>query len=211
MDKILTASFRLDEALAQVRSSPYSSAAVFTLHFEPYQLHPDFPDSAEKDEWYLHNKHMDNSDGQAAYKAHMTSLFQPFGIQLNFNGQMGNTLNTHRVIQYFQDKKGPDVANKLVDALYKRYFTEARHPSKDDTLVESCLEAGISEKEAKEVVEDKSKGEKVAKERLRSVAMDVDAVPVVTVEGKRRDMTLTGAKQVVEYIKAMETVIKESS
>jgi predicted DsbA family dithiol-disulfide isomerase len=41
--------------------------------------------------------------------------------------------------------------------------------------------------------------------------MDIDAVPTVVIEGRRRDLTLTGLKEVSEYIKAMETISKESS
>ena len=38
----------------------------------------------------------------------------------------------------------------------------------------------------------------------------VDAVPYLVVEGKRRDLTLQGAKEVGEYVKALEQTIKES-
>lgn len=97
-----------------------------------------------------------------------------------------------------------------MESLYRRYFEEAKHPSADETLVEACVEAGIGEEEAKKVVGDKEMGLRDVKARLREVAMDVDAVPQVVVEGKRRDITLTGAKEVKDYVKAFETVIKES-
>ncbi len=38
----------------------------------------------------------------------------------------------------------------------------------------------------------------------------IDSVPYVVVEGKRRDFTLQGAKEVEEYVKALEQVVKES-
>lgn len=38
----------------------------------------------------------------------------------------------------------------------------------------------------------------------------VDAVPNIMIEGKRRDFTLEGAKDVAEYVKTLEQVIKES-
>ena len=37
----------------------------------------------------------------------------------------------------------------------------------------------------------------------------VDAVPHVVIEGRRRDFTLEGAKEVGEYLKALEGVAKE--
>jgi len=38
----------------------------------------------------------------------------------------------------------------------------------------------------------------------------IDAVPYIVIEGKRRDFTLQGAKEVSEYVKTLEQVIKES-
>jgi hypothetical protein len=49
------------------------------------------------------------------------------------------------------------------------------------------------------------------KKKLRTVVMDADAVPVFTAEGKRRSIILTGAKEVADYVKTVETVIKASS
>ena len=37
----------------------------------------------------------------------------------------------------------------------------------------------------------------------------IDSVPYVVIEGKRRDFTLEGAKEVEEYVKALENVAKE--
>lgn len=201
----------MDKALEQVRSSPLSEKIKFTTHYEPYQLNPDFPPSANKNEWYLTNKHNGNTEAQKIFQAHMNEQVAPLGLNISFEGEMGNTLNAHRVIQYIQEEKGEEVADKLVNALYDRYFTQAKHPSADETLIEGCVAAGIDEEEAKKIVGDKELGLRKVKEQLRTVAMDVDAVPVVTFEGKRRDITLTGAKEVADYVKALETVAKESS
>lgn len=154
---------------------------------------------------------MDNPAAQQVFQAHMSNVIEPLGVQLNFGGDMGNTLHAHRVVQHFQESEGPEVANKLIDGLYRRYFTEAKHPSADETLIEACVEAGIDEGEAKRVVTNKELGLRSIKDKLRTVAMDVDAVPIVTFEGKRRDLTLTGAKEIADYVKALETVAKESS
>lgn len=141
----------------------------------------------------------------------MRSLGDPEGISYNFDGSIGNTIQAHRIIQYFQDEKSAETANKLVDALYRRFFEEARHPAADETLLEACVEAGIDKEEAEKVINDKEKGLRPVKEKIRSVGMDVDAVPVVSIEGRRRDLTLTGAKEVKDYVKALETIIKEST
>lgn len=115
------------------------------------------------------------------------------------------------MIQYFQEKDGPEVAGRIIQGLQRRYFTEAQHPAGADTLVDSCVEAGVDRGEAEDVVGDKSRGERAAREKLRSVAMDVDAVPSVRFEGRKRDITLTGARDVSDYVEALQTIIKEST
>ena len=78
-------------------------------------------------------------------------------------------------------------------------------------MITAATAAGVSEAEAKAVVEDESEGLMDVKELIREQAMNgIDSVPTVVVEGKRRDFTLTGAKEVAEYVKALESVEKES-
>ena len=38
----------------------------------------------------------------------------------------------------------------------------------------------------------------------------IDTVPNIMIEGKRRDITLVGAKEVEEYTKALKQIVKES-
>ena len=215
IDSALLPTHRLDKALAQVRAS--TQAVTFTPHLLPYQLNPELPDSIDKQQWYLKEKFLDDADALAKFQSHIASLLNSETDgekKLRFDGEIGNTFRAHRVLQYFQEKdeeNGGQVAGRILDGLYRRYFCEARHPTEEATLIESCVEAGIPEAKAREVVQDEGKGQQETKLKIREVARDVDAVPVVVVEGKRRDVTLTGAKEVKDYIKAFETVIKESS
>jgi predicted DsbA family dithiol-disulfide isomerase len=140
----------------------------------------------------------------------MHTIAKPLGINLTFNGLMGNSFHAHRVVQYFQEFKGPETTSKLIDALYKQYFERGLHPSEDAVLIGACVEAGIGEDEAKKVVSDKEMGLEGVKTKLMEANRNVDAVPVVIIEGKRRDITLTGAKETEDYVKALDTVASES-
>lgn len=202
----------MDQALSQFRSSPLSSTITYTLHFEPYQLSPSFPPgSIDKKQWYFEHKHKGSVDAEDAFQSQLRRRAEPVGIELRFDGVMGNTLHAHRVIQYFQQSKGPETVNKLIDALYVRYFEQGLHPSEDDVLVESCVEAGIPEDEAMEVVLDKELGLGEVQTRLNEIKRDVDAVPVITFEGKKRDITLIGSKEVEEYLKVLDRIAREST
>lgn len=97
-------------------------------------------------------------------------------------------------------------------ALYVQYFENEKHPSADETLLQATTEAGIPDSEAKAVVEDKNEGLIDVKMLIREQAGNgVDSVPTITFEGRKRDITVVGAKEVEEYLKTMEQIVKESA
>lgn len=96
-------------------------------------------------------------------------------------------------------------------ALYSQYFENERHPSSEETLLQATKSADIPESEAKQFIEDKNDGLQDVKMLVREQAGNgIDSVPYIIFEGKRRDLTLVGAKEVEEYVKALETIAKES-
>jgi predicted DsbA family dithiol-disulfide isomerase len=163
------------------------------------------------------------------------------GIKFKFGGTVANTMNAHRVIQHFQEEKGSEVADKIINcewnrarrfcfsrprmqplcqlltyqllysALYSQYFENEQHPSADATLLKATTDAGIPESEAKPFIEDQNDGMLDVKNMVRQQAGNgVDAVPNIMFEGKRRDITLVGAKEVEEYTKTLKQIVKES-
>jgi len=48
-------------------------------------------------------------------------------------------------------------------------------------------------------------------ERAGRVEEGIDAVPYIRIEGKKRDFTFEGAREVQEYVKGLMQVVKESS
>ena len=81
-----------------------------------------------------------------------------------------------------------------------------------ETALKENAEAGIPEAEAKKVIQDESKGLQETKMKIREQASNgVDSVPFIAIEGKRRDLTIQGANEVEDYVKALDQIIKESS
>lgn len=220
---------RLDAALAS-RAPAASSKVNFTLRIAPYQLYPNFGPPQDKHGWQRDAKHLGSEEEMARYTALLTRHGEACGVRFRFGGVIADTLQAHRVIQYFQTQQSEGVAagkegeegaaegpargsrgSRIVDALYRMYFEEEQDPSAADTLVAACVEAGVAEEEARRVVEDESEGLAEVKALLRESAMNgIDSVPHIVFEGRRRDITLVGAKDVEAYVKAMETIAKES-
>lgn len=77
--------------------------------------------------------------------------------------------------------------------------------------MKALADAGVPDDEAKAFVEDRSEGMMDVKMQVREQAsLGIDSVPYITFEGKRRDFTLVGAKEVEEYEKTLAQIVKES-
>lgn len=115
------------------------------------------------------------------------------------------------MIQHYQEEMGPATANKIVNSLYTQYFTQQAHPSAPTTLLKAALAAGVDRSKAEAFIGDEYEALPETKMLIREQAGNgIDAVPYVVLEGKRRDFTLEGAKEVEEYLKEFEKVVKES-
>ncbi|EMC99345.1 hypothetical protein BAUCODRAFT_31665 [Baudoinia panamericana UAMH 10762] len=179
----------------------------------PYQLYPDASQEGEsKFDWYKESRYGDSDEKMKMYTTLMSAYGVAEGIQYKFGGEVANTLQAHRVIQHYQEAKGPETADKIINSLYMQYFEEEKHPSSPDTLLRATSEAGIPESDAKAFIEGKDEGLMDVKMLIREQAGNgIDAVPYIVLEGKRRDITLEGCREVEEYVKNLKQIIKESS
>ena len=145
------------------------------------------------------------------YTTLMTAYGVSVGINYKFSGTVANTLQAHRIIQHFQEKHSPEVADAIISSLYRQYFEEELHPSSHSTLLKACTDAGIAKDEAESVIQDEDEGLQDVKMLIQEQKGNgVDSVPFVVLEGKRRDLTLEGAKEVDEYVKGLMQIVKES-
>ena len=201
---------RLAIALEQVHET--HPECQFKVKYFPYQLYPEASQEGEdKYKWYRRSRYGDDDEKWKMYTTLMQAHGVGVGINFRWEGMTANTLQAHRLIQHFQEEKGLETADKIVSSLYKQYFEEARHPSSHDTLLRATADAGVPEAEAKAFIEDESEGLMDVKMLIREQAgNEIDSVPHIIIEGRRRDFTLIGAKEVDEYVKKLEQCIKES-
>lgn len=105
---------RLGKALAEVRAQ--NPPVNFIVHYHPYQLFNDAPSVGEdKYQWYLKNKYDNIEDKMQKYMTLMRAYGVAEGIDFKFGGTIASTLDAHRVIQFFQEKRGEGVADGIVD------------------------------------------------------------------------------------------------
>ncbi len=111
------------------------------------------------------------------YTTLMGTYGKEAGIDFDFQGQVANTLDAHRLIQHFQEAFGPTTADKLVTSLYSQYFTQQAHPSASETLLKATSEAGIDRATAEAFLADEYEGLPETKSLIREQASNgVDSV-----------------------------------
>jgi predicted DsbA family dithiol-disulfide isomerase len=202
---------RLHAALSQL---PASHPVRFQLRIAPYQLHPDLPaDGTDKWKWYVGNR-FGSDEKMRAYTAVMSSYGRAVGINFKFGGQIANSLDSLRAVCWVQDiRNGGDAeqAKRVLGNLYRQYFEEEKSPNDRETVLHALTDAGVPAAEAEEFLDDKSEYLAETKGQVREQELNgVDAVPFITIEGKKRDLHLEGAREVEQYVKALQTVTKES-
>ena len=89
---------------------------TFTTRYLPYQLYPDASKEGEdKYEWYKNNKYDGSEERMKMFTTLMSAYGVSAGIDYSFHGTVANTMDAHRVIQHFQEQKGPEIADKIVE------------------------------------------------------------------------------------------------
>jgi predicted DsbA family dithiol-disulfide isomerase len=119
---------RLTQALTTFTTDHPSSPVRFTLKFFPYQLYPDTsPEGEEKFAWYKQSRYGDSEEKMRAYTTIMSAYGRQSGIEFRFGGVVANTLNAMRIVCYWQEKKGAEVARKIIEC---RFLMEKVKPER---------------------------------------------------------------------------------
>lgn len=221
---------RLSKGLSQFREAHPDAPIKYTVKYEPFQLYPEASQEGEsKYAWYKvrstpsptalfqnliskqKSRYGDSDEKMDMYTKIMSAYGRAEGIDFKFGGIVANTLPAHRLIQYYQETRGPETADAIINSLYSQYFEHERHPSAPETLIKAAVDAGVPEEDAKKFVESDEYEMEVKMAIREQAANGVDAVPFVVIEGRKRDVTLTGAKEVQQYVKSLEQVMKEST
>jgi len=202
---------RLHMALAESNSQ----ATSFRLRFAPYQLHPNLPETGtDKRAWYVENR-FGSEERMRAYSAVMSAYGRAAGIEYKFGGQIANSLNSLRAVMWVQDQLGEggdqQKAQLVLESLYRQYFEEEKSLADRETIWNALAHAGVSDSEATAFLADETLHMASTMAEIRGQeANGIDAVPFITMEGKKRDLHLEGAKEVEQYVKALETIAKEN-
>eukprot|EP00850_Spirogloea_muscicola_P006573 SM000031S11582 [mRNA] locus=s31:493266:495505:+ [translate_table: standard] len=212
---------RLEEAIKQTQDK-YD----VEVQWHPFLLNPKAPkEGVDKRNYYISKfgeSRVPSMEGQMkeVYKEPSDSLpcllshqqFSAYGLDYSLGGKTGNTLDSHRLLEYAA-KQGLDKQNALVDELFKKYFSEEkyigdRRPSvhtNREVLIAAADKVGI--KGAREYLEDDNAGLKEVKMGLSKHARGVTGVPHFVINNRCQ---LSGAQPAESFVEAFKIATEDA-
>lgn len=118
-----------------------------------------------------------------------------------------NTMDAHRLTKLAQSKNDPELAEKIIGALFKAYFTDNKELADKELLQKIGEDAGLDAEEVKEVLSsDKYKDEVLLDER-EAARYGIHAVPFFVVG----QYDISGAQSVDGMKATIMKVMEESA
>ena len=90
----------------------------------------------------------------------MNGVGQSLGINFKWGGKVGNTRDSHRLIQLAKTKS-PEMQTKVVEALFAAYFENEQDITDHGVLLGAAKKAGLDEAEARKWIVESDEGGKV--------------------------------------------------
>ncbi|KAI1073986.1 DSBA oxidoreductase [Whalleya microplaca] len=173
---------RLDKAIELYNKSyPGAKDDSFRITWAPFYLDPTLPNvGVPVNERYVQKF---GPERMQAIKQRLTTIGGELGIDFRFAGKMGNTRDSHRLIQLGKTK-GEDVQNRIVMELFKEYFEGTGDITSHDMMIAAAERAGLDKNEAKDWLETGKGGKEVDAEVEEAYAKDIHGVPHFTIQGK---------------------------
>ncbi|XDG05174.1 hypothetical protein ABKA04_004789 [Annulohypoxylon sp. FPYF3050] len=192
---------RVDKAIDLYRKVyPGAKDDTFTITWAPFYLDPTSPKVGVPITERMVQRF--GPERLAALQQRLTTIGREEGIDFSFRGKVGNTRDSHRVIQLGKTK-GNEVENRVVLELFKSYFEGEGDITSHDTLIAAAEKAGLDKAEVKDWLDTGKGGKEVDEEVQEAVAKDIHGVPHFTVQGKYE---VDGAQDAQAFLEAFSRV-----
>lgn len=175
------------------------------VRWRPFQLDPTLPKTGKDRRAYLEEKFGGPERAEQAYAA-IREAGVIDGIPFDFDAieVSANTLDAHRLIRWAATDGG-SVQSRLVDILFRFYFTEGRNIGDDAVLLEAAAEAGMDTAVVEVLLKGEADREAVAQEIATAREMGVTGVPCFILDGRYAVM---GAQPAETLARALTDIAK---
>ncbi|KAI1493784.1 DSBA-like thioredoxin domain-containing protein [Biscogniauxia mediterranea] len=172
---------RLDRAIDLYRKVyPGGKDDTFTISWSAFYLDPTSPRVGIPVLERMAERF--GTDRLQAIHQRLTAIGREEGIAFRFAGRIGNTRDSHRLIQLAKTK-GHEVENRVVLELFQSYFEGDGDITSHDMLIAAGEKAGLPAAEVREWLASGRGGAEVDAEVLEANMMGIHGVPNFTIQG----------------------------
>jgi len=169
----------------------------FKVKWLPFLLNPKLPKEGINKREYYH-KRFGNVE---PIISRMKSVGDKEGIKFSYGGQIANTLNSHKLIDY-SDKFGKQDA--VVNILFRYYFEEEKNIGSVDILTAAAKEAGLDENKVSQYLKS-DEGNDILLAQIERIQEEygVSGVPFFIFNNK---FSFSGAQEPETFLSVFEKV-----
>jgi predicted DsbA family dithiol-disulfide isomerase len=167
---------KLETAISNFKAT--HAQDTFTILWHPFYLHAGLPDRGVPKVDYLAKRFTEEQINNMLEK--QAEAGRPLGINFKGAGKLGNTRDSHRLIQLGKIKS-PEVQTMLVEELFSGVFEHEQDITSHEFLLKAALKAGLDEAEVKDWLANDKGGKEVDEEAQN---MDISGVPTFIIQGK---------------------------
>lgn len=187
---------RLDRAIAtHIASSP---ADTFTTSFHAYHIDPSASSSSAPEREVMSRRF--GAARFASMAEHVRNLGVNENIAFNFEGRVGSTRDSHRLIQLAREK---NLEGSVVGEIMKMYFEEGMDITSTNDLVKAGERGGLKAEEARAWLDAGKGGDAVDREIEEAGRMGVRGVPRFVIN---EQFEVAGAENVEAFLRQFSKV-----
>lgn len=180
----------------------------FKLTWHPFQLNPQAPKDRTVDKRQIYKTKL-GVEGARNVLDRLRSAGATAAITFNFDGRIGNTLDSHRLIEY-AGSKSSKLQTTLVEELFADYFERAQDITSHDVLAKAAIRASVFDNQhgVKRFLESEELSEEVQRQANTARDEGVNGVPQYTLKSGSTEYVVDGAQEPMAFLHLFNRLAK---
>ena len=119
------------------------SPLAFDVRWRPFQLNPSLPTGRGLDKMQYYYDRFGGPSRVDGMIGQMKAVGRDVGIDFSYGGRVANTLDSHRLIWYARERGGSELQDRMVEELFRAYFTQEKSLGEREVLAECAVAVGV--------------------------------------------------------------------
>lgn len=173
-----------------MEAASVKSKVPISLEWKPFLLNPNLSEPQDLKE-HLAQKYGPSATANFGDpNGRLMQMGRAVDIHFNMERRMVNTIPAHALVEAVKLQKGNDVANQLMEKLYKDYFEGAKDISDNNVLLEAAESVGMDAREAVMAMETGKANIRRLDQQVKS-SLGVSGVPFYIIEHNNGDQPVS--------------------